>query len=814
MYRKGDTIIYMKKNFYILMYIVLISFFINPIITSADILIPRSVSIGDKLSYESGSIVDLTLTDGKKPIGLQTNLDYGVAKAVESDGYTFFEIITTEYKDISKLDNLSNLTTEIPNILPDDATSTYVVYTKFYEKNNPENENFYFTKQFAIQANNTPFTQIANINLLQSNGNRFSISHGPSIYTLEKYLENNELATSSSIEITFESNQDIVINPRISFSKLRSDTFYKEVVLDPITIKKGETYKVIPLPTFEYDPGVYVGVLSFENDVIKNKVDFQYIVAGESVSVGTASVVVEGLKNLFKFEIFGTSIDMDRSDFQESTSTSASPMVYKTTVDFIDSKDNKVYSTVQNVDFNKNDFSVEIPSEYNDVLKVYVKVVSASDKVLYEGNKTVNYKIDIDNSAKTKKIVFVSLYIFFMLITIYAIYKRHVKVAILFALIILGMFLSKDAFADLVDLTPYRTNHDVATFTAQNYSMTPVLYLQDDITDTVYSCGQDIPVTFKIYYLRCTNTAPRLSIGFSWTNDTPILTTISPESKIGTDEYYRTSGSHKFYKTYSQFISRTLPPAPKNQSDLYIRLYHRVNTLGYSFYKIPIQTTCGATDVVCGCVGRDQICNQNGTQVSSTSNSPACALGASCSYDISPDGQNYVFQTIPINDLKAVTYKDTDTGKTITPIYNRKIVGTSTVVHNVTIKDSYDNSVAYASCSSSGGPGLRTGVATSTDAGIATIVSFQADAPVVQQGIQKCVYNWNVTDVDRCAVSINNQQVSIIQPGIVGPLSVSTDNGLNQRAVITCYADASSSTPASTVSTTTLCQVVPEVIER
>lgn len=787
-----------------------------PTISSADIFLPKDMSVGNAPSYEAGVVLPITFTPNeKRPIGTQNNLEYGVARAVDNDGLTFFEIITTKNITLGKDVQVLNLDTTIPNIFDTTATNTYVVYAKFYEKNNPENESFFFTKTFSIQPNDKPFTQVRNINFLQSTGARFATIHGPSIYAPALVGTSTFLATSTALEVTFESNQTLTVKPKISFTKIRSEAFIQDILLDPITIKKGETYAVIPLPTFEYSPGVYMGTLSFEDGAIANKVDFQYIVAGESVSVGTVSVMSEDVKKFFTFEIFGTPVDMDRPDASTSTSPTANSLLYKTTITFIDSVGNVVYTTTQAVDFNQNTFKIEIPKEYTDVARLGIEVQSAQGNIVYEGTKDVNYLVVTDMRAQMRKIVFSVVYLLLMVLAVYAIYKRHVKTVIVCVLLMLGMFLTHQAFAD-ISISEYRERGGNTVFTNENVAQMPTVVLRDDIPNTVYTCGENIPVVFKVYYIRCTNSVPNIKAGFSWsdyvTPNTSVTNSVSQNSNVGS------IGGHQFYRSYSSYVSKTMPAPLTNPANLYISVNHSGDNFGgntvtgYSRYKIPVQTSCTVADTVCNCSDRTQVCYQNGTEVSSTPNSPSCALKASCSYSLSGDGKYAIFDTIAINALKRLSYKDRDTNKAITKSYRVKLVGTSTVTHNVEVKDSFDGSVAYASCSTAGNV-VDPQNATSTYMGDPKINNFKASVPVVRKG-DRCEYNWNVTDVDRCTLTVNGDVVSLTGLGLNGPAWVATLDGLNQRANITCILDATASTTEARVSTSTLCQVLPEVIER
>jgi hypothetical protein len=807
----------MKKTFYAFLCASIIAT-IAPTITFADTYLPKSVSIGDSISHDAGETVHVTITDSTRLTGLQKNIEYGVAKTVDIDGLTYFEIITTEYVDISKLTSKLDMSVVIPNILATDATSTYVVYAKYFEKNAPENESFYFTKNFSIVPNNNPFVSIGNINLLQSNGARFDTLHGPTIYSPEDAAQGTKLATSSSIEVTFESNQDTTIVPRISFSKIRSGTFTKDISLAPIAIKKGKTYAVLPLPTFEYEPGVYMGQLSFTSTLLKNKVDFQYIVAGDAVSVGTVSVATQDAIDSFKFEIFGRAIDLDRiSDASSTTAATTTPDMYTVKVDFMDSKDMVAYSTTQEVDFSKTDFSVQIPQNISSVSKLSVSVSSqTTKKIVYAAIKDVMYENVSKKSISMQTYAYIVIYILLILLGIIALAKQYVKTAIFCILVLIGLFVSQKSFASLVSIAPYKTSGGSTYFSAQDIGMVPSIFLQDDVANTIYTCGEEIPFVFKAYYLRCTNGVPTIKVGFSW--DTYVTPNSAIASAVSSNTFVGSYGSHDFYRSYSSFISKTLTPPVSNPDSLYVSLSHWAGdtvTTGKVRYAIPVKTTCTPADMVCSCSGRTQVCYQNGTAVSSTTNATSCMLKASCNVTISKT--KATFTTIVTNALGKLSYKDTDSGKAITNVTTKTITGSSTITQNITVTDAFDKTSALTTCSTD--PALQPIQNNSQTGGTPSITSFQATTPVVRKN-SNCVYNWNVENVDQCSLQVNNTSVLLQGDGTQGPISVSTANGLNQRAVITCVANgtpASGTIPAvppTTLSTSTLCQVLPEVIER
>lgn len=813
-----------------------------PVLSSAAVFLPKTISVGDQAIYDAGKTVDIQFTDSSRTIGSQTHVEYGVAKATRPEELTFFEIITTEQKDISNLESMPRLSVEIPNIVATDATSTYVVYAKFFEKNNPENESFYFTKKFLIRANNTPFVQVVNVNLLQSTGARFDVLHGPSIYNPADAAQNKELATSTSIEITLRSNQDTVIAPTLSFTKMRSGVFEKTIELSPITVKKGSTYTVIPLPTFEYEPGVYMGSLSFNNNLIRNKIDLQYIVAGDSVSVGTVSLLesVDSKKtDALMFEIFGRPLDMDRSDYTIATSADAvTPDMYKAEVSFIDARGGVIYTTTQDVDFAQNNFTVDIPSVHKKFSQVHVVITSLSGKVVFEDTKDIDYMSKHGLSpAMINLIIYSALYLLLVLIVVIAIYKGHVKTAIICILLLIGLFATHKALA-LYPLDAYKVSGSKTLFRNEGVGMVPSVFLRDDVPNTTYTCGEAIPFVFKVYYLRCTNSTPNIKVAFSWTGfNNPSYSTIS-NTRDG-DTYSATYRGHKFYKSYSTFVSKDLPAPTAINPQLYMTVAHSGGggtDTGSVKYQIPIKTTCGEVPVSCSCVGRNQVCTKGGVGVSTTTNATQCGLQASCSY--TQTGSNVTFTINTFNALGSLSYKDTETGATYSAVTVKNRPGTSTLSHKVTITDSFDNTQTYASCTvmgapsttcggagqpactdSCGGPGQPACTSSTANASSSAsqpnpiINSFNTSVPIVNKG-DSCVYNWSVTDVNKCVVTVNNVSVPVPGDGLTGPVSVPSTNGLNQIAKITCIADASSTVPVVTVATTTLCQVNPEIRER
>lgn len=818
----------MKKTFFALALSIISLLSIN---ASAEIFLPKTVSIGDKTSYDAGVAQNITLINSEKSIGKQEAVEYGIARAIQSGPYTTFEILTTNSLSVVGQKEIGPLSVIIPNLIDTKSTSTFVAYVKFFEKNNEDNEGFYFSKEFSIIANATPFVNVKNINLLLSNGYRFTTQEGPTIYKPEEVAKvtTSKLASTSSIEVTFESNVDTVVTPTITFSKIRSDSFNQTITADPLTIKKGKNYFTIPLPTFEYAPGVYMGSLTLGGGFIKNKYDFQYIVAGDSVSIGTVSVTQEEKNNFFNFELFGNPLDLYREDISLPASTSSSsPQMYKVSMNFLDASGYTKFSVTQDVDFSQRNFKVQIPSKYKYIGDVQISITSpTTGAVVYESTKSVNYR---DTSPSLLKMVlYIMLYVILIIGMIISLVKKNFKTFILLLVLLVGLFFIRNVFAQNFPMEAYSQGRQPVSLRVNSPEYYPRILMRDDVVNTVYECGQPITLVFKINYTNCSNSVPAIQVGASQAS-----MAAAKAGMVGIGDYggatsgalWTSRGHQAFsYQSGSVALGLSAPTATTSPVYMYVKhnpvpndLYH-----GFNSYAFSVKNSCDMVQPTCECSGRTQICKKGGLTVSTTPNASACALQASCS--VSRTGTTASFNAIVTNSIGAVTYKDADTGQTITNPVQREVAVGATIVQKILVTDT-DGSTATATCSSANdgdgpgtttppggpnGPGTTT-VSTSTPPRVPTITTFKPRDLVVPKN-RACQYSWTVKDVDRCALRVNNTSVLLQGNGLTGPVDVSAADGNNQRATITCVAE---DLPADegTISTSTLCQVLPEVIER
>ncbi len=838
-------------------------------------MLPKDVSTGDAASYDAGKSVPITLTDSARSVGKQQNLEFGIARTIKNGEYTSFEILTTESMSLKGLSTLSPLNVVIPNLIESNMISTYVVYVKFFEMNNPENEGFYYSKEFDIVPNNTPFANIKTINLLQSNGYRFSTQEGPTIYTPEEVNKESKvsLATSTSLEITIESNVETVLNPTIVFSKLRSDSFVDTFKAAPITIKKGKNYVTIPLPTFDYVPGVYTGVLSFDGGLIKNKIDLQYIIAGDSVSIGSVDVARNETGNFLALQLYANPLDLYREDVVIPASTTVpEKAMYTVNIEFVNVSGKTIYSTTQEVDFSQTEYLLEIPKKYRRIDDVRITITSpATGKVVYESMKNVNFNDKTPTVANLT--LYILLYILFTLGAVISLFKQHVKSFLLFAILLVTLFFVRNTFAQMFGMEAYSQGSRPVSLRINNPTYYPRILMRDDVINTVYTCGQPIVLVFKIVYTNCDNTVPSIKVGTSQSSmagATAALTAIGDYGSKTTGALW-TSRGHSAFEYLSGFVAKTLAPVTTPTSRVYMHVKHNPVAddlyMGYNTYAFNVKNSCGDLPPSCSCSGRTEICTRFGVEVSRTANAPACALKASCSATVT--GNTATFNTIVTNALGTITYKDADTGQVISNPIQRQVGVGQTIVQK-TIATDIDGSTASASCTAEntgtppctpgttgcpgtppcvpGTPGCpgnppctpgTTGcppvvtqcvagtpncpVTTQCPAGTLcppvlkrddpTIKLFKAAKNPVKKG-EACVYTWDTDNADRCTMVVNNQSVLLQNPTFKGTVSVPTNDGNNQIANIVCAANAIPPNGELSVSAKAVCNVIPEVIER
>lgn len=569
---------------------------------AANVFLPSDISIsvlaGKKaqdISFDAGTTQNVRIGYTADLTHPGTIFEYGVAKEIKKGYLTYYEILNSD--QISAESVKDSFDIKIPNIATTSATTTYVAYLKTFVKGDPDTERFFATKSFGIKANTTPFINVKYSNLLQSTGKRVVAVSGPSIYNPQKESAPN-LATSTSLEVTFESNQETVLRPVVEFTKLRSTDFSKTINLDEIKIKKGETYAKISLPVFDYVPGVYVGKVSFGSSLIENKIDLQYIVGGESATVGTVAYEDTKQGSLFSFNIFGTPIDLDRIEEKKNTTSNS---VHTVTLDY--SYDGKpVYSETKDVDFSTTTFSSLVPSNITKMDNVTLKVVSKADgSVLYQGSKdlfvlkkeSINWQFGV------------AIGILIVMIIIFLFTRRNkTAAAVTMVLIIFTMGFARASLA--WEPTNYVTSTANSSFFNEGVAENPRLYFSENLSTKQYACGDDLSFSYKISYIYCSNTGLSITAGFSKQSAAQAESSATAQGATAiTSDSFGNGGNHTIYRNTTAFVTANLGSVSSATNNLYAYIAHDIGAPsnrvsdGFTKYTIPLRN-CSSDSLTIG----------------------------------------------------------------------------------------------------------------------------------------------------------------------------------------------------------------------
>lgn len=505
-------------------------------------------AVGIYATYDAGTTQVFDITYSEEKINPNTIFEYGVVREIREGNLTYYETLST-----TKLEGAQakkTLEVVIPNITAQEASSTYVGYVKTYTKDDPDSEHFYVTKSFAIKPNSAPFLNIKYSNLLQSTGKRFVAQAGPSIYNPAKE-SGATLATSTALEITFESNQDTTISPVLDFSMLRTGDFAAAVEIGEIAIKKGETHIVIPLPTFDYKPGVYVGKADFKSDLLKNTIDFQYIVAGDTVTIGQTMYTEQKAGSLFTYNIFGTPIDIDRL---EELRNSPKSTLYNVTLSYV-KNGKEVFNEVKDVDFSTSTFTSLVPSKVKKIDQVHITVTSkTSNEVVYSGTKDLY----VERAPNIVLNFVISLILLALMILILALAKKHhnkLAVTALFLFALLGF--AQVTFA--WEPSNFVVTSIDAGFANENVYENPRMFLNENISTKTYAIGDPLTLLFKLSYVYCSNTGVGLYAGLSKISMAEAGNQISTRNATAESmTSFGNGGNHTIYRNITGFMSANL----------------------------------------------------------------------------------------------------------------------------------------------------------------------------------------------------------------------------------------------------------------
>lgn len=514
---------------------------------SAAVFLPSAITLSQPAAvYDAGSTQTIDIVYEEYQTSPRTQIEYGVAREIKRGQLTNFETMSSETLAASAVKN--SLQVAIPNIGRDYATSTYVIYVKTFVQDDPDTEHFFITKNFQIKANDaSPYIAVSYVTMLNSTGKSFSATAGPTIYNPAKQAD-PRFSTSTTLELIFESNQDTTLRPELNFGKLRTGDFDTKIDVGEISIKKGITTILVPLPTFEYVPGVYVGKIDFKSDTLKNPIDFQYIVGGDTVTVGTVAVTDIKEGSLATYTIYGSPLDIER--LSESRNVKRNTL-YDVSLVYMKG-DKTVFTEQKDVDFSTTTFSSLIPKNIKHVDTVAITVKSkVSGEVIYTATKD----LVVDKGLSTAVTIAIIVLLAVLIAAIIVYVKKHRTQIALVAVFGFALFgLTQIALA--WEPSAFVTGAVNAGFANEGVYENPRLYLNQNVSTKQYSVGDSISFLFKASYVYCLNTGLNLYAGFSTAGaatafSDKVLLDYTAQSQVG----FGNGGNHPIYRNTNAFMA-------------------------------------------------------------------------------------------------------------------------------------------------------------------------------------------------------------------------------------------------------------------
>lgn len=499
----------MKKIF--LIALLLLSVLTSVKNVEAVIYYPDSVSFNSDAKFIGGTAepIFIKLSDNIVP-DQKISYDIGISREIKQGKITQFQVLSSNIVSLNKMkENKWSYNLEIPNPIDGAVNDTYVIYVRSYAPNNPDSENLVISRSFQIKTvNETPSASLVGGSVLLSNGEEYGFKTGPVIY---KNPESEIFATSSKLVLDIVSNTDITLNPKIVFKKLRSTVFEREIDVGALAIAPGKNTKVIDLPTFDYEPGVYLGVITFNTDKqvgLVDQVEFQYIVDGPIVTVGQVIYQSEVEDNyILAMPTFGKPVDYttpgQEINFATVTASSTTSQVYKTVVMYRASNGKVIFTTEENIDYSKQYHELSAPKSKIKNAKTISIEVFDGEKIFFETTQDLNLPVP----ARDATGILCGIIILLLGVALYMMTRK--KKILVFTIAMSVLCASTYIFA--VDWTPSPNNAD---FMDNNHTVYATF--NRNFSTEYVSCdigGTDVLV--KLQITTCTNSFDRVFVGFS-----------------------------------------------------------------------------------------------------------------------------------------------------------------------------------------------------------------------------------------------------------------------------------------------------------
>lgn len=289
------------------------------------------------------------------------------------------------------------------------------------------------------------------------------------------------------------------------------DSLIKTLELSSIeTSIEGSQEYTVELPV-ELDPRVYYGVITFEGENVDTEtVDLRYIIAGPIATIRNISTDSLRLKKGDKFDV---TVSYGGQPFDELRSDKQLDAVQASLEIELLNEDGKLISKSNQVlDLNKEDRQITLNFEAQEdaqTIKFNAKIISIDNAVLdtytttFPSEKEVKDQKSIFTERVFSKATFISSIILFLLLLIFAIYKkRNEKVKIpLVLLIISATFLFGSVIKDTQAWSMYAGH----IFTQEGlFHLTSVASpLPPEVK--IYKPGESFSLRFSASYGDCTN---------------------------------------------------------------------------------------------------------------------------------------------------------------------------------------------------------------------------------------------------------------------------------------------------------------------
>ncbi len=459
---------------------------------------PKSISFtAPSTAYNGGASEPAQIFLKTKETGIPANTfiyDIGVAKEIHSGSVVEYQILGSDrvtYEALEK--DAFKYSVKIPNLL-EKSEDTFVVFIKSYRENDPDSESFVVSKSFNINPTNKKTVTLDRGFIVTSTGEAFGLSVGPTLYAK---AQKSTHATSAEIALQMTSNSKVELKGTMTFKKLRSNDF-SETKDVSLTVFDGQDIYPLELPTFNYEPGVYMGELNLGAEGVQTpqKISFQYIIDGPMVSAGQmyfVSATSTGV--LFNMPVFGRPVDLYTNG--NGTSTDDVKEVYKTTLVFMDKEGMILREYTTELDYKKGVRQILVPDlNWKKVKSVAIKVVDENDKTIF--TTTQNLSLPVPERDITHLIYALSI----LLLGASWFMVSRKKGVIVWTTIFFALFVSAYAFAAWA---PTDASGNILNVNNDPSKYKTYFTFNEDFTTEPISCVEDTDVFLKMVFLECQN---------------------------------------------------------------------------------------------------------------------------------------------------------------------------------------------------------------------------------------------------------------------------------------------------------------------